>query len=121
MATTIWSGVVPGYAIVTGGAVLALVAAVVPHYGAGYRLDSGVLIAGLLPYLVYAVAVALPRGPLTLVGGLAALAIHTWVAVRERIADRADYSDGMIYYVPLVLALALLPLVIAACRKPWPR
>lgn len=118
MATT-WSGVVPGYAIVIGGAVLAFVSAVVPYYGAGYRLDSGVLIAGLLPYLVYAVAVALPRGPLTLVGGLAALAIHTWVVVRERIADRADYNDGMIYYIPLALMLALLALAIAAYRTLW--
>lgn len=118
MATT-WSGAVPGYAIVTGGVVLAFAAAVVPHYGAGYQLDSGVLIAGLLPYLVYAVAVALSRAPLTLAGGLAALAIHAWVVVRERFTDRADYGDGMIYYVPLAVAAALLPFVIAACRKPW--
>ncbi len=114
---TIWRGGVPGYAIVVGGAMLALGAAVVPYYGAGYRLDSGVLIAGLLPYLVYAVAVALPRGPLTLVSGLAVLAVHTWAVVHERFAGRPDCSDGLICYVPLVLALVLLPLAFVGYRK----
>jgi hypothetical protein len=107
------------YVVVALGAVLAFAAAVVPHYTAGYRLLFGVLLAGLAPYFVYALAVPLLRGGLLAVTGLVLLALHAALVIRERFLQGADYSDGLIHIAPLVLAAALLPVLWRALREPW--
>lgn len=105
--------------IIVAGLLLAFVSAVVPHYQAGYKLDYAVLLAGVLPYLIYGMAVPLLRaGPILLVG-LILLIVHTGLVIGERFVGGADYSDGMIYRVPLLLALALLPLLVMVLRKPY--
>lgn len=106
-----------GYGILVAGVILAGLSAVVPYYSVGHRLLVGVLAAGLTPYLMYGVAVALLRRPLTVVVGLILLATHAWLVITERFIDDADYSDGMIYYVPLALALVLLPVAVKALRE----
>ncbi len=77
------------------------------------------LLAGLLPYLTFGIAVVLLRRTVTTVVGVILLAAHAWLVIRERFIDSADYSDGMIYYVPIVLTLLLIPLVVMALRQPW--
>lgn len=107
------------YALIAIGATVSIVAAVVPHYTAGYRLMFGVLLIGLLPYLAYGVAVPFLRGWLLAVPGAILVVLHTAVVVRERFLDNADYSGGMIYFIPLALTLGMLPLIILALKKPW--
>lgn len=107
------------YAVIALGAGLAFLSAVVPHYSAGHRVLGGVLLAGLLPYLAYGLAVPLLRTALIGVAGIVLLCLHAALVAAERFVDGADYSDGMIYYGPLVLALAALPLLALGLRQPW--
>jgi hypothetical protein len=65
-----------GRAIVAAGVVLAFVSAVVPRYSAAYLLRVGVLLAGIAPYLVYDLTVALFKRRLTVVAGAILLAVH---------------------------------------------
>lgn len=107
------------YWVIVAGLLLSFISALVPFYSAGYKLLYGVMLAGLLPYLVYAIAAPLMRTSLILGAGLMLLGVHTWLVISERFVGGADYSDGMIYYVPLLLALALLPLPAMVLRKPY--
>lgn len=107
------------YAVIAVGAALAFAAAVVPHFTAGYRLLAGVLLSGLLPYLVYALAVPLLRNMLTITAGLILLGAQTALVIAERFTGPVDYSDGFIYFGPWLLALALLPLVALGLKQPW--
>jgi hypothetical protein len=107
------------YGVILLGCGLAFLSAVVPHYEAGYYLMTGVLLTGLLPYLVYALAAALMKGPLVLAGGLLILVLHGILVVSERVLAGAGYESGMIYYGPLLLAILGLPLLLRALREPW--
>jgi hypothetical protein len=109
----------PGNLVIVIGLVLSALSAFVPFHEAGYRLMIGVLLAGMLPYLVYAVAVPLLGGPLTAVVGVALVIAHAWLVISERYSSSVDYSDGMIYYVPMLMAVAVLPLAVIALRQPW--
>ena len=108
------------YGFVLLGCGLAFLSAAVPHYDAGYYLMTGVLLTGLLPYLIYALAATLMQGPLILAGGLAILVVHGGLVFAERLAGGAGYESGLIYYGPLALALVLgLPLLLQSLRQPW--
>ncbi len=107
------------YGIILLGCGLAFLSAVVPHYDTGYYLMTGVLLTGLLPYLIYALVAALMRGPLVLAGGLVILVLHGILVANERVLGGADYASGMIYYGPLLLAVLGLPLLLRALREPW--
>jgi len=106
-----------GYLFILVGIALSVVSALVPHFEAGYRLMLSVLSAGILPYLVYSVAVPLLRGHLTTAVGAVIVVVHAWLVISERIIGEADYSSGRIYYVPLMLAVFTLPLALTAIRK----
>lgn len=101
------------------GCMLAFISAVIPHYTAGYHLMLSVLLSGLLPYLIYVLAVPFLDGWRLALPGTVLLILHGWLVVRERFLNDADYNNGMIYYVPLILASLLLPLIIRALREPW--
>ena len=101
------------------GVALSFASAVVPHYTAGYTLMTGVLLSGLLPYLVYGVAIPFLQGWALSLPGIVLVVLHAAVVARERFLDNADYGDGWIYIVPLVLAVALLPIIYVALKKPW--
>jgi hypothetical protein len=107
-----------GYVVIAIGLALAFVSAVVPHYG-HHQLLSGVLAAGLLPYLAYGVIVVFLNSTVTMASGVVLLLVHAGVVFTERFGGPVDYNDGVIYVVPLIVALALLPLVVMALRKPW--
>ena len=106
-------------AIVALGVALSFASAVVPHYTAGYTLMTGVLLSGLLPYLVYGVAIPFLQGWVLSLPGIALVVLHAALVARERFLENADYGDGLIYIVPPVLAVALLPVIYLALKKPW--
>ena len=106
-----------GYLFIVIGIVLSVVSALVPHFEAGYRLMLSVLSAGILPYLVYSVAVPLLRSHLTTAVGVVIVLVHAWLVFSERLIGGADYSSGRIYYVPLILAVLTLPLALTAIKK----
>ena len=106
-----------GYAFIVIGVGLSLVSALVPHFSAGYTLKVSVFAAGIVPYLVYAVAVPLHRTAMTKLAGLVVVLAHAWLVFNQRIVGHGDYSDGLIYYGPMVLALIVLPLAMAGFRN----
>jgi len=108
-----------GYAVIIAGFVLVFVSAVVPFYTSGYRLLGAVLLAGVVPYLVYGLVVVMLRNMLSIIVGLSLLVVHLWLTIIERFTNSVDYSDGTIYYVPVVMAIALVPLLFLALRATW--
>lgn len=107
------------YGVILAGTVISFVSAVVPHYTAGYQLLLGVLVAGIIPYLIYAmIAVLFERG-LTDVVGVVLLTLHLGLVINERFVAARDYTDSTIYVAPLVFAVLLIPLLIRALREPW--
>lgn len=104
--------------IIVAGIVLSASAAIIPQYSY-HKLMFGVLLAGLLPYVVYGFAAAFLNTTLSLAAGLTLLVIHAGVVISERFVSDINYSDGTVYYVPLILAALLIPLLIMAARKPW--
>ena len=107
----------PGYLVIVIGLVLSLVSALAPHFEAGYQLMFSVFIAGMLPYMVYAIAVPMLRGTLTTIVGVVIVIAHAWLVYSERIVGNADYSNGLIYYGPMIIALAVLPLALIAFNR----
>ena len=106
-----------GYVVILAGLLLSLVSALVPHFEAGYHLSFSVFVAGITPYLVYGVAVPLYRGIWMTLAGLLILLIHAWLVYDERIIGAGVYNDATIYYVPVIMAIAALPLVITAFKN----
>lgn len=109
------------YSLITIGCVLAFLSAVVPFYDTGYELMLSVLLSGLAPYMIYALCIPFLNGWLLTLPGIALVAAHGWLVVGERFYHHADYSNGLIYYIPLLLAVMMLPLVALALREPWGR
>ena len=108
-----------GYGLVVIGCALAFVSSFTPQLALGYYLQLGVLLIGLLPYLVYSIAVALYESMLTIAFGLALIAAHTWMVFNVRFIEGSAYADGLLYYGPIILTVALLPLFIMALRVPY--
>ena len=98
------------------GIALAFISALVPHYSAGYFLMISVLVAGLLPYMVYGIAVPLLHNGLTNAAGFILVFAHLWLVITERFINDADYSNYRIYFVPVIFSVILLPLAIKAVR-----
>ena len=107
----------PGYMFLIIGLILSFISAFVPFFEAGYRLMTSVFIAGMFPYFVYGIAVPLSRSTMTTIAGLVIIIAHALLVFNERFIGKADYSNGMIYYVPIIIAVTVLPLVLAAIKK----
>jgi hypothetical protein len=107
----------PGYLFLLCGLLLSLISALVPYFEASYTLMLSVFAAGILPWLVYGIALPLWRNPVTTVTGLLLVIAHAWLVINQRFVANVDYSDGMIYYIPALLAVAVLPLAITALKK----
>ncbi len=106
-----------GYLFLIIGLILSFISAFVPFFGAGYKLMISVLIAGMLPYLVYGIAVPLSRSIMTTILGLVIVIAHAWLVLNERFIGKANYDDGMIYYGPMIIAVIALPLVVITIKK----
>ena len=109
----------PGLLVICCGVVLSFIAAVVPHFSGAYQLLVGVLLAHLTPYLVYAPAVFRLDDRAVDVAGTLLFLIHGGLVTVERFVQRGEYAGSMIYVVPLVAALLLLPLLYRAAQAPW--
>jgi len=105
--------------IIISGCILALMSAFVPHYHSGYLLMVSVLLAGISPYIMYAIIVPFLRGSLLIIPGLLLIVAHAWLVLTYRYTLPVDYSDHWIYYGPLLLTAAVLPLVFCAMRVPY--
>jgi len=98
-------------AIIIGGVALSFAAAVAPHFDSAHRLDPLLLAVGLLPYALYGVLAYLLRGRARLASGGTVLALHLFVVFQQRWLTDGDPAGGLLYWVPLVLAAALLALI----------
>ena len=107
----------PGYLIILIGLFLSVVSALVPHFEAGYHLMLSVFVVGMLPYIVYGIVVPLSPGALTTITGLAIVIVHLWLVITQRITGDADYSNGLIYIVPIILTVVILPLVFIVAKQ----
>jgi len=107
------------FGIIVVGCAMAFLASFNPQLAMGYHLDVGILLAGLLPYLVYSVAVVLLDGALITLLGIVLIVIHAWVIVNVRFVDAGGYSSDLLVNVPLILSVVMLPAAIVACRKPY--
>ena len=102
------------YSYILVGVLLAILSAVIPHFGAGYRLAFGVLVAGALPYAVYGALTELLRGWRLILPGLLIVPAHAWLTLSERYLSFDAYQSRAIYIVPIVLTVIVLPLGIVA-------
>ena len=107
----------PGYTVILAGTLLSLAASLVPHFDAGYRLMPLVFITGMVPYMVYAIAVPLLRSALVTAAGVLIVVAHTWLLFNQRFVDYVDYSDGLIYVIPTTLTIVAAPVAIIALKK----
>lgn len=107
-----------GYFIIALGGLLNFASAVVPFYGAGYRLFASVLFIGLMPYIVYGFFTDVVRGWPLLVAGALIFGIDIGVKIPERFLHYDGYTGGGVYDASLIsTAVALVILGIGARRE----
>jgi hypothetical protein len=99
-----------GWLIVVVGLCFSAASSFMPVFDGTYKLHVTLLLAGALPYLIYAILVQLMPSMTTLVAGAVLVAAHIGLRLAE----------GGVMYPPLVLAALLLPVLVAAVRRPWP-
>ena len=105
----------PGYLIILIGLMLSVVSAVIPHFNVGYKFTGSLLVVGMLPYMVYGIAVPLLHNMLTTAVGIIVVIAHLWLVIYLRI--NADYSNDLIYYAPIAASLLLMPLAYIALKR----
>jgi hypothetical protein len=108
------------YAIIAAGLALAFVSSFIPFFNASYHLKTGILLAGMSPYLIYSIIAVLLRSWLTTVVGLIILALHMGLIFQQRFISNANNIE-MIYYGAVALCVLLTPLMVVALRQPWRR
>lgn len=120
----------PGYRVfaywmLAAGAVLAFISGLVPQPAMGHELWVTVILVGLVPYIVYGMTFPHLRGPALTVPGAALMLIHAGLVINQRFLNFNGYEDGLIYTVPLVLAVIMAGLVVWALLnrdpmgRPW--
>jgi len=104
------------YLFILVGTLMAGMAAIMPHFGTGYRLAFTVFLVGVLPYAVYGALTEILRGWSLLLPGILVVPAHAWLTVSERYLSFDEYQSGAIYVVPIVLTVIVLPLALLAGR-----
>lgn len=107
----------PAYFFIALGTALSFAAAVVPFFTAGHSLRLGVLLAGLLPYVVYGLLSDLQRGRPLLLVGIFLIAGDLLVKIPERFLRYDGYASGLIYYWPFAATLAVVAVLGTAALK----
>lgn len=97
------------YLIIVLGLGVAAAASLVPFYEAGYLLKPGILLAVLMPFILYGVFIESLRGPWLLGTGLLLLAANLVLVASERYLHYDGYADDLIYWVPTLTAVIVLP------------
>jgi hypothetical protein len=95
------------YLIILLGLGLAAAASLVPFYHVAYLLEPGILLAVLMPFLLYGLFIESLRGPWLLATGLLLLAANLVLVASERYDG---YADDLIYWVPTLAAAIVLPI-----------
>lgn len=98
-------------AIIIGGVALSFAAAVVPHFDSAFRLDPLMLAVGVMPYMIYGVLAYFLRGRARLAPGAAVLGLHLLAVLQQRWLTDGYAEGSLLYWVPVVLAAALLALI----------
>ena len=106
----------PCWILILYGVSLSFIAAFTPFFEAGYLFKVDILLAGLTPYLVYALAVPLMRNVLTTSVGIVLVVVHTVLVVSERFLGGTDFSNALIT-LPIAMAVLVIPLVVVAIIK----
>lgn len=107
------------YLIILLGFGLAAAAALVPFYHTAYLLEPGILLAVLMPFLLYGLFIESLRGSWLIGTGLLLLAASLVLVASERYvhyvgmasnARYAGYANTLIYWVPTLIAVVVLPI-----------
>ena len=94
--------------VIAAGLGLSMLSAVQPYYSA-YRLDVGLLVAGVAPYVILGGLAFYLRDGLMAGAGVLVVLIHLLAAAYAG-------ADTLLYWLPPVLALALLARLPQAAR-----
>ncbi len=98
------------YVILLLGLASAALAAMVPQYAIGFRLEVGVLVAMLTPFVLYGALTESLRGLALLLPGLILLGVNLALVFFERFLSYDGYASGLVYWLPLTVAAVVLPL-----------
>lgn len=105
------------YLIILLGLGLAAAAALVPFYHVAYLLEPGILLAVLMPFLLYGLFIESLRGSWLLATGLLLLAANLVLVAFERYLRYDGYTDDLIYWVPTLVAVVVLPIAYRLGRR----
>jgi len=106
--------------IILLGCAAAAIAALVPFYTVGYKVDAIALAAVLTPFVVYGMFIEDLRGPWLLASGVVLLGATLAVVIDERVLNYDGYRDATLYWVPLLaLAIALPIAYVFGKRAPY--
>ncbi len=86
------------------GMALSVFIAFVPQVSIGYQLRLDILLAGLLPYFIYAGAAWLRRNGFTLLAGAVLLALDVWLRLPVVFADPAAHPYALFTWPLLATA-----------------
>ena len=103
-----------GWTIIMYGVSLSFIAAFTPMFVMGYVFKGDVFLAGLFPYLIYALAVPLLPGAITTTVGMLLATVHSGLVAAVRFLS---FNDSLIYIIPIIMAVLLIPLVVIAVYK----
>lgn len=98
------------YIIILLGLLSGAVAALVPQYAIGFKLEVGVLFALIIPFIVYGALSETLRGAALLLPGLVLLGVNGALVVKERLLAYDGYDGSPIYWLPLLTAAIVLPI-----------
>ncbi|QLQ02214.1 MAG: hypothetical protein HZY77_04530 [Thiobacillus sp.] len=105
------------YLIILLGLGLAAAASLVPFYHVAYLLEPGILLAVLMPFLLYGLFIESLRGSWLLATGLLLLAANLVLVAFERYLRYDGYTDDLIYWVPTLAAVLVLPIAYRLGRR----
>ena len=88
------------YLFIVVGVLMAGLSAVIPHFGAGYRLAFGIFVVGILPYEVYGALTEVLRGWSLLLPGIPIVPTHAWLTVSERYLAFDELQSGPTTWCP---------------------
>lgn len=97
------------YLIVAAGAGLSLLAAVIPHESASYKLAFGLFVATALPYLVYGMLTGILSGMALLLPGALLIGLGIPLTFYQRFLAEGDLQSPWHYAAPLLLGIIVLP------------
>ena len=106
------------YSVIGVGLAVSFVVAVLPFYGAGYRLAFSLFLVGILPYLVYGTLLPYLAGVRGGVTGGFVLLIDLVTRLPKRLSD--DPLAGMSTYwaVPLAMTAVVVAMAWFMGRRP---